>query len=408
MFEALHSGSSVQRGDARTGRSIAMALAFVGVMAGTTLPTPLYPLYQQQLGLSNLLVAVIFATYAFAVLAALVFTGPWSDQLGRRPVLAAGLAAGMVSSLLFLVGGGLWVLLIARALSGLSAGLFTATATVAIIELAPTGRNPRARLIAAIANIGGLGVGPLLAGIVSQYFPWPLRSVYALHLILLVMACAVVWYCPETVHRPSHPRLQRQHLGLPVSVRPTFVPAAIACFAAFALLGLLTSLEPAILGQATGMSNRAAIGAVVCLVFVSSLGGQILQRQLADAARLPIACATLALGAGLLAVSMMAGSVTLLMIGAVISGLGHGGIFAASIVTVTAASPDEKRAEVTSLLFVVIYLAVAVPVLGLGGAVALTSLRTAGIAFAFLVFLFSIAALASLWRHRRPAPVVTG
>ncbi|GAB3684186.1 MFS transporter [Salinisphaera aquimarina] len=176
-----------------------IALIFAVGMAGTTLPTPIYPLYQQHLGLSNLMVAVIFATYAFGVLGALIFTGPWSDQVGRRPMLTAGLLCSVASSLLFLLGGALWVLLLGRALSGLSAGLFTATATIAVIELAPAGRKTGAAMVAAAANMGGLGLGPLLTGVISQYLPWPLHLVYLVHLMLLVVAGGVLLFCPETV-----------------------------------------------------------------------------------------------------------------------------------------------------------------------------------------------------------------
>src|SRR5690625_1447043 len=306
---------------ARPHQYVAMAVAFAIGMTGTTLPTPLYPLYQHALHLSSLIVAVIFATYAFGVLAALMVTGPWSDQVGRRPILIGALAAAFISSLLFLAGGSLWILLVARAFSGLSAGLFTATATVAVVELAPGHRKVHAAMLAAVVNMGGLGLGPLLAGMISQYLPWPLHLVYALYLILLLAGFAMVWMSPETVERPRHPRLGRQRLALPESVRSVFIPAAAACFAGFALLGLLTSLEPAILGRVADMTNRAAIGSLIFLVFVASLCGQFLQRRFVDRARLPVACAVLALGAGLLAVSMAVGSTGVLVLGAVASGL---------------------------------------------------------------------------------------
>lgn len=251
-----------------------MAVIFAIGMAGTTLPTPIYPLYQQHLNLNEFMVAVIFATYAFGILGALILTGPWSDQIGRRPMLYAALACSAASSLLFLFYGSLWGLLLGRALSGLSAGLFTATATIAVIELAPDRRKTFAAMLAAAANMGGLGLGPLLSGTVSQYLPGPLQLVYLAYLALLIAA------------------------------------------------------------------------------------------------------------------------------GAIVTGLGQGAIFAASIVAVTAASPADKRAEVTSLLFVVVYLAVAVPVLGLGIAVEYIGLRSAGITFSILVMLLSIAAVAVLKMHR--------
>ena len=53
-------------------------------MLGTTLPTPLDGLYQQEFGFSALMVTVIFATYAAGVIAALLLLGRLSDQIGRR------------------------------------------------------------------------------------------------------------------------------------------------------------------------------------------------------------------------------------------------------------------------------------------------------------------------------------
>jgi F0F1-type ATP synthase membrane subunit c/vacuolar-type H+-ATPase subunit K len=116
----------------------------------------------------------------------------------------------------------------------------------------------------------------------------------------------------------------------------------------------------------------------------------------------------LALGAGLLAMSMAVDSTAMLVLGAIASGLGQGGIFAASIVAVTAASPDDQKAEVSSLLFVVVYLAVSIPVLGLGFAIDAMGLRDAGITFALLVLLLSVTTLGLLWRRRTHAVVVAG
>ena len=63
------------------------AYAFAATMLGTTLPTPLYPIYQAQMGFSQLLVTVIFAAYAAGVICALILFGGLSDQLGRKRLL---------------------------------------------------------------------------------------------------------------------------------------------------------------------------------------------------------------------------------------------------------------------------------------------------------------------------------
>src|SRR3954464_2670239 len=82
---------------------VATAYAFVATMLGTTLPTPLYPTYQKQLDFGALTVTIVFATYAIGVLTALLAFGRASDTVGRRPTLLAGLAAALLSSVVFLV-----------------------------------------------------------------------------------------------------------------------------------------------------------------------------------------------------------------------------------------------------------------------------------------------------------------
>jgi MFS family permease len=76
-------------------------------MLGTTLPTPLYPLFEERYGFGPLLVTVIFAIYAFGVIGGLVLFGNLSDRIGRKPVLLLGLGLSGTSALLFLLAGSL-------------------------------------------------------------------------------------------------------------------------------------------------------------------------------------------------------------------------------------------------------------------------------------------------------------
>src|SRR5260370_29087196 len=123
-------GRSFQAGERRVGRRagfVAVAYAFAATMLGTTLPTPLYALYQRRFGFSELMITVIFATYAAGVIAALLLLGRLSDQIGRRPVLLLGLGTSALSAVAFLVATGLPLLLIRRVIPGFSAGLVNGT-----------------------------------------------------------------------------------------------------------------------------------------------------------------------------------------------------------------------------------------------------------------------------------------
>ena len=126
-------------------------------------------------GISQFLVTVIFAIYAAGVIVALLLFGNASDRIGRRRALLPGLILSALSAVAFLAAQGIGLMLVGRVLSGFSAGIFTGTATVAVVELAEPERRNQATLLATVANIGGLGMGPLLAGLLVEYAPAPLH-----------------------------------------------------------------------------------------------------------------------------------------------------------------------------------------------------------------------------------------
>src|SRR5258708_3221083 len=195
----------MKAGSDRTGSPlafVAVAAAFMINMMGTTLPTAIYRYYQMQYGFTPTVIPLIYAHYPIGVVGAVLAVGNWSDQLGRRRMLLAGLCMSAASAITFLLGHGLPGLMLGRLLSGISAGIFTGTATVAVIELAPASWHRQAALAATASNMLGLGLGPLLSGVLVELLPSPMRLPYAVHLVLLAMALLAVWYAPETAQLP--------------------------------------------------------------------------------------------------------------------------------------------------------------------------------------------------------------
>jgi MFS family permease len=76
-------------------------------MLGTALPTPLDPLYDRASDLAPVLTSVIFATYSLGVVATLLFFGYLSDEIERRPEMAAALRLSTASAAMFLFANGL-------------------------------------------------------------------------------------------------------------------------------------------------------------------------------------------------------------------------------------------------------------------------------------------------------------
>lgn len=370
-------------------------------MAGTTLPTPLYGLYREKFGFSELTVTVVYAVYAFGVIGVLLLAGNASDTVGRRPVLLVGLGCAAASAVCFLAATGVGWLYAGRLLSGLSAGLFTGAATAYVMDLAPSGGASRATFVATAANMGGLGCGPLLAGLLAQYAAWPLYLPFAVHLALVACSVAVVLRLPETVRdRAPVSAVRPQRPGLPPRVRPVFGPAAIASFVGFALFGVFTSVSPAFLAESLDVDNHAVSGLVVALAFFASTAGQSVVVRVGVGRSLPLGSAALLTGLALLAGALLWDSLALVVLSALVGGGGQGLAFRGALSAVAGASPADRRAAVISALFVVAYTGISLPVIGVGVLVGPLGLEGAG-----LVFIACMAVLvsgAAAYLLRRP------
>ncbi|KKF00680.1 MFS transporter [Mycolicibacterium obuense] len=383
-----------------------LAYAFAAIMVGTTLPTPMYALFAEELHFHVLTTTIIFAAYAGGVLAALLLFGRWSDVVGRRPVLLAGITMAAASAVVFVLADSVPELLIGRVLSGLSAGLFTGTATAAVIEAAPAAWRGRAAAVASVVNIGGLGLGPVLAGVLVQYAPRPLDLSFVVHLALTVAAAVAVLCSRET--SPRQGKLGLQRLAVPVEARSVFVVAALAAFAGFAVTGLFAAVAPSFLAEVIGIGNHALAGLIAGTIFLTSAVAQVVARSMNPERAVALGCAILIAGMATLAVALHVGSLPGLIAAAVVSGIGQGISFSRGLAAVSERTPPDRRAEVSSTYFVVAYVAIAVPVIGEGLAAQAWGLRTSGVVFAVAVAVLAagclIAILSASTHSKNPAP----
>src|SRR5262245_7380307 len=178
----------------------AVAFAFLALTAFATAPSPLYHFYALQDHLSGITLTVVYAVYAVGVVASLLLAGHVSDLYGRRAVLIPGLLVAAAAAVVFLVWTSLAGLLVARLLTGVALGASVATATAYIADLdADVDGTPsrRSGIVATIANVGGLAVGPLLAGALAQYVPGGLTVTFVVLLIALIVAVVIVARSPE-------------------------------------------------------------------------------------------------------------------------------------------------------------------------------------------------------------------
>jgi MFS family permease len=370
---------------------VSVVAGYVVTMLGSTLPTPLYPAYRQAFGLSAFVLTAVFAAYALSVLLSLLALGSLSDRVGRRPVLIAAVVAAAASAITFAFADSLAALFLGRVLSGVAVGLYVSTASPALLELAPGAGSRRPAVVSVVANVLGLGLGPLVAGILAQYAPDPMRLAFLVQVGLAVLAAAALRVIPE----PSRPRVPGGAAGrrptLPPAGWPVFWRAAAPVVGAFAMMGLYTALAPTLLVETIHVANTAVVGAVVFVVFAASGVGQLFLRDVSDRRAVVAGGTLLAAGVALVAVAASTGSLAAFVIAAVGGGLGQGLAYMGSLSMLARQAPEEHRAAVLSGYFVAGYAGVALPVLGL-------SLLTAplGLPGATVTFAAAIATLAAL------------
>lgn len=347
-----------------------VALAFLTAMAFSTAPTPLYPLYQARDGFSTFTVTIVFAVYAIGVVISLLLAGHISDRVGRKKILIPALTLELVAAALFLTDTSLPVLLVARLLTGLGVGMITATATAHLHELhtARPGSAPRRfELVSTAANIGGLGVGPLIAGLVAQYVDAPLRTPYTVFAVLLLASVVAVAMAPETVdEQPIRPTYRPHRISLGHGDPAGYLAALAAGFASFAVSGLLTSVAPGFVANALHHPSRALAGSVLFAVFGGAAGMLALTNRLTARTTMPLGLLSQAVGILTLVLGMHTANLATFLLGGVAAGVGASLLFRASVGTVVAVAAPAKRSEALAGLFIISYLGLGLPAVGFG------------------------------------------
>ena len=248
-----------------------VAFAFLALTAFATAPSALYGIYAQQEHLAPITLTIVYAVYAVGVVASLLLAGHVSDVYGRRTVLIPGLLVASVASVVFLAWPSLAGLLVARLLTGvaLGASVATATAYIADLDAGPDGApSRRSGIVATIANVGGLAIGPLLAGALAQYVPGGLTLTFVVLLAALIVAVGVVARSPEG-RAPVRPRpsYRPQRLRAPAQARAQFVAATTGAFVTFAVAGLLAGLAGRFLAGPLQHPSAVLTGVVIFLNF---------------------------------------------------------------------------------------------------------------------------------------------
>jgi MFS family permease len=367
-----------------------VAFTFAVTMGYTTVPTPLYVLYQARDGFSTFMVTLIYVVYAMGVAASLFLVGHLSDWVGRRRMMLLAVAVNVVSGVLFLTWSATPGLLVARFICGISIGMLTGTATAYLSELhakaRPDAGPVRSQIVATAANLGGLGLGSLISGLLAQYVGHALVLPYLVSEGLILAGAIAMAIVPETAPIPQRrPRYRPQRISVPSAHRPAFYAAGAAGGLAFALTGVFGSVAPSVIAGLLHDSSHAVAGVTAFAVFGASAGAQILLIRASRRVQVGIGLVALLTGLAMVTASIWVASFWLLLAGAIVGGIGVGAVFRGAIATVIEITPPEVRGEGLAGMFLAAYIGLTIPVVGLGVATLWLSMQVSVLAFAVVL-----------------------
>jgi hypothetical protein len=371
--------------------------AFVSLQAFGTVPTPLWPLYAVRDGLSSTMVTIAFACMVVGAGVSLYFFGHLSDRLGRRRIIVPALAFGIAAAAVMAWWPTLPGLLIGRVLTGVGIGLMASTATTYLADLYRAGHpaQPHSRVpatVASVASLGGLSLGPLVAGALVRWVGHPFITSYVVFIALMVIGAMSVSVSPETVDLTLPTSAGAPKFVLRHAQGTVLIGAAAVAFCSFAVIGLFSSVGSLIVHSELHESSPFIWGLAGFLVLGASALAQTLFPKLAVARMLVLGLIGVPIGMALVVVALYNPSLTLYLLGSAIAGAGAGLLFKAALgVAITTAEPS-STAGVLALFFVVAYLGVGLPPVLLSAATYLISSRSALIGFSAVILAVSIIA----------------
>jgi len=362
-------------------------------MAFAGAPAPLLVVYQAREGFGTVALTVVFAAFPFGVMAALFLAGHLSDRFGRVRVTGPAVLLNLLAGLVFLTWTDLEMLVLARVISGMGVGILTATATAHMTELHTVSRaagsrqtGRRAEVVSTAANIGGIGVGMLVSGVLADTAPDPLHTPYLVLLFAMAAGLLLVTLVPETVSSVDEPWHYRpQRVVVPTESRPAYAGALVAGFVAFAMFGVFSGLSGTFLAGQLGITSHAVAGLVAFAAFGTSAAAQVVTGQWSTTVQQRIGVAFLATGLALLVGAMLTGAPSLFVAGGMATGAGTGALFRASVGIVVALSGSRFRAEALAGLFLASYVGMSGPIVLLGALMQVIAVSAAVLVFGSLM-----------------------
>ncbi len=386
---------------------------FVGVtvlvclcFATSSLPTPLYPIYERAWQIPPSSLSYIFTSYMVAVFATLLCFGRVSDTFGRFKVIVASVLMLMLGLGLSMVAQGVGTLILARAIIGFGNGILATTAALAMGEAHPQQDRRKAAVVTSSAITVSFGAGPVIGGVIAQWNVYPLVLPYVFILAFAVLTLLLIIASRHQLQGPAGARAPLSivpKMALPVvGNRPPFLLGCAGGFFTFGVGCLFASLVPSVLPELNlPWQGPIVVGVAFIFMAIASTLVQTTQTQLPPFKGLMFGMGAFGLSVVFLAAGMYTHSVAILIVAMICFGIGQGFGFMYASMIASLHADEHRRAANMSTFFLSAYTGATVPIIGVGILADHVGLSTAIYTFCFIttVVLGCLSAY-SAWMHR--------
>ncbi|GAB2951065.1 MFS transporter [Hafnia psychrotolerans] len=366
---------AINHAPARTSHFVIMlflALALMAALLNSSAPTPLYPLYQHELGLTAVSLTLIYGAYAAGVLISLFGVGNMAGKVqDLRSMIVPALFMVFCGALLFARADSFTLLFVARLLAGMGTGALTGAANMALVHFGPKDRGKVAALIATLSFTSGLALGPIFSGIALQTgFHATSLPFILIMAISFIAALGVMFKWPSSpviiVHEKTKDKVEAENSSLLSGLQATgknFFLCSVALFTSWAVAASILAVGPGVSESLLDIHNRGIYGYVIAAYLTIAGISQIMSRQLNARHSLLYGCLAQTLSVLVFAGAIALHSVILAGVGMIMGGYAYGAIFVGSATLVNMISPKASHARLISLYYVIAYVANGIPIL---------------------------------------------
>ncbi len=341
------------------GSAIIVLLLF-SIMAASNVTAPIYDLYAIRYHFGPFIITDIFGIYVLMLIPSLLFWGQYSDRHGRKFPVGIGVIMELIGLLSFLFARNVYMLFLGRAFMGLASGAIAGPASALLFHY----HRKAGAVLTSIGTSAGTATGPLIGGIMAQYLPYPLRLVYLVSIILVLIPALAMYPLKDTstknyVLKLHFPSIDRNVIRM-------FLLSSFVAFVAWSITAFFMSLAPVYIIKLSGVNNIAIGGIIVFLMLGIASIFQIISLKLKIKNSMFSGMVFIAFAIVFILISIMRNSLYVFIIGTILAGMGQGFAFTGATREIKDISPPEKTGDMLANYYIIIYMGVGFPVILLG------------------------------------------